>query len=77
MSAIFCRLYELGLSISMAHFIKYGWLRLSQVEDDKNLNFKEKYDEDKEIYTDNLHSCEYYEMPDLKNKFVFLHNRII
>ena len=27
---------------------------LGQIEDDKDLNFKLKYDEDKEIYTDNF-----------------------
>ena len=42
---------------------------LGQIEDDKDLNFKLKYDEDKEIYTDNLHSCEYFEMSDFKNNF--------
>ena len=42
---------------------------LGQIEDDKDLNFKLKYDEDKDIYTDNLHSCEYYEMSDFKNNF--------
>ena len=45
-------------------------LGLDQIEDDKNLNFKTKYDEDNEIYTDIMHSCEYYEMPDIKNKFI-------
>ena len=45
-------------------------LGLGQVEDDKNLDFKEKYDEDNEIYTDNLHSCQYFEMPEIKNKFM-------
>ena len=42
---------------------------LGQIEDDKDLNFKLKYDEDKEIYTDNMHSCEYFEMSDFKNNF--------
>ena len=45
-------------------------LGLDQIEDDKNLNFKTKYDEDNEIYTDVMHSCEYYEMPDFKTKFI-------
>ena len=27
-------------------------------------------DEDEYIYTDNLHSCEYYEIPELKKKFL-------
>ena len=45
-------------------------LGLGQIEDDQNLNFKSKYDEDKEIYTDNLHSCDYYEMSELKTKFL-------
>ena len=42
---------------------------LGQIEDDKNLNFKAKYDEENEIYTNNLHSCEYYEMSEFKNSF--------
>ena len=42
---------------------------MGQIEDDKNLNFKRKYDEEQEIYTDNFHSCDYYEMSELKNKF--------
>ena len=42
---------------------------LGQIEGDKDFNFKLKYDEDKEIYDHDLHTCEYYEMSDLKNKF--------
>ena len=45
-------------------------LELGQVVGDNNYNFKTKYDEDKDIYTDNLHSCEYYEIPELKKKFL-------
>ena len=43
---------------------------LGQIEDDNNLNFKTIYDEDNEIYDDNLHSCAYYEMPEFKNNFI-------
>ena len=42
---------------------------LGQIEDDKNYDFITKYDEDKEIFTENAHSCEYFEMDELKNKF--------
>ena len=45
-------------------------LDLGRVVDDNSYNFKTKYDEDKDIYTDNLHSCQYYEIPELKNKFL-------
>ena len=43
---------------------------LGQLEDDINFNYKHKYDEENEIYTDNLHSCKYFEMPDIKHKFM-------
>ena len=42
---------------------------LGQIEDDKDFDFKMKYDEDKEIYTDDLHSCNYFEISELKNTF--------
>ena len=42
---------------------------LGQIEDDEDYNFKIKYDEDNEIFDDNIHTCEYFEMPELKNKF--------
>ena len=45
-------------------------LGLGHVEDDNNYNFKNIYDEDNEIYTNDSHTCEYYEMPELKNKFL-------
>ena len=45
-------------------------LGLGQIEEDINFNFKHKYDEEKEIFTDNLHSCKHFEMPDIKNKFM-------
>ena len=44
-------------------------ITLGQIEDDINFNFKNKFDDDKEVFTDNLHSCEYYEMDDLRKKF--------
>jgi hypothetical protein len=53
-------------------------LGLGQIEDDLNYNFKHKYDEENEIYTDNLHSCKYFEMPEIKNlKMGFLLIHII
>ena len=42
---------------------------LGQIEEDKNYNFKAMYDEDAEIFDDNLHTCEYFEMSELKQKF--------
>ena len=42
---------------------------LGQIEDDKDFDFKMKYDEDKEIYTNDLHSCNYFEISELKNTF--------
>ena len=45
-------------------------LGLGQIEDDLNYNFKHKYDVENEIYTDNLHSCKYFEMPEIKNQFL-------
>ena len=44
-------------------------ITLGQIEDDINFNFKNKFDDDKEVFTDNLHSCEYYEMDELRKKF--------
>ena len=32
-------------------------LGLGQIEENLDYNFKHKYDEENEIYTDNLHSC--------------------
>ena len=45
-------------------------LTLGQIEEDINYNFKNKYDEDDEIFSDNLQTCKYYEMPELKNEFI-------
>ena len=42
---------------------------LGQIEEDKNYNFKAMYDEDADIFDDNLHTCEYFEMSELKQKF--------
>ena len=35
-------------------------------------NFVKKYDEDNELFSQNIHSCKYYEMDELKK--VFLNN---
>ena len=45
-------------------------LSLGEIEDDNKYNFKNIYDEDNEIFSDNLHSCEYYEMSEFKSKFI-------
>jgi hypothetical protein len=42
---------------------------LGQIEDNENYNFKTKYDEDKEVFTENSHSCEYFEIDELRSKF--------
>ena len=44
-------------------------INLGQIEDNQNYNFKTKYDEDKEVFTENSHSCEYFEIDELKTKF--------
>ena len=45
-------------------------LGLGQIEENLDYNFKHKYDEENEIYTDNLHSCKYFEMPEIINQFM-------
>ena len=42
---------------------------MGQIEDNENYNFKTKYDEDKEVFTENSHSCEYFEIDELRSKF--------
>ena len=44
-------------------------LSIDQIEGDKTYNFITKYDEDNEIISQNMHSCKYYEMEDLKKYF--------
>ena len=44
-------------------------ITLGQIENDKDYNFRSKYDEDNEFFTDNTNSCKYYEVSELKNKF--------
>ena len=43
-------------------------INFGQIENDLNYNFKNKYDEDKEIFDEQLHSCEYYQMDEFKSK---------
>ena len=43
-------------------------INFGQIENDLNHNFKNKYDEDKEIFDEQLHSCEYYQMDEFKGK---------
>ena len=45
-------------------------INLGQIEDNPNYNFKNKYDEENELFSDNFHSCDYYEMGAIKNKFI-------
>ena len=42
---------------------------LGQIENDKNFNFKSKYDEEHEIFHDINNSCKYYDVSELKNNF--------
>ena len=44
-------------------------INLGQIENNQNYNFINKFDEDNEVFADNFHSCEYYEMEDMKNNF--------
>ena len=44
-------------------------ITLGQIENDKNYNFSSKYDEDNDILTNDIDSCKYYEVSELKNKF--------
>ena len=44
-------------------------ITLGQIEDDQDFNFKNKFDEDNEVFSENSHSCNYFEMGDLKSKF--------
>ena len=48
----------------------YSDIGLGQIEDEKDYNFKLKYDEEREIYNDDLHNCDYFEMPELKQKIL-------
>ena len=45
-------------------------INLGQIEDDKRYNFIHKFDEDHEVFADNFHSCEYYEIENMKNNFL-------
>ena len=44
-------------------------INLGQIEEDINYNFKGKFDEDNEVFAENMHTCEYYEIEEFKNKF--------
>ena len=42
---------------------------LGQIEGDKYYNFAKKYDEDNEIFSQNMNSCKYYEMEEISKVF--------
>ena len=42
---------------------------MGQIEDNQNFNFKTIYDEDNEVFVENSHSCEYFEIDEIKHKF--------
>ena len=44
-------------------------ITLGQIKNNQNYNFKNKFDEDNEVFAENMHSCSYFEMDELKNKF--------
>ena len=44
-------------------------ITLGQIENDKTFDFRSKYDEDNELYTNNMDMCRYYESPELKSAF--------
>ena len=44
-------------------------ITLGKIENEKSFNFQSKYDEDNEVFTNNIDSCRYYEVSELKNKF--------
>ena len=43
---------------------------LDQIEDDLNYNFKNKYDEDGDVFDEGAHNCRYYEMSELRKTFI-------
>ena len=38
---------------------------LGQIEGNKDYNFSKKYDEDNEIFSQNMNSCKYYEIEEI------------
>ena len=44
-------------------------ISLGQIRDDLNYNFKNKFDEENEVFAENLHSCNYFELDEMKSKF--------
>ena len=44
-------------------------ITLGQIENDKTFDFRSKYDEDNELYTNNIDLCRYYESSELKSVF--------
>ena len=44
-------------------------INLGQIENDPNYNFKNNYDEDNEVFAENMHSCGYFEMEEMKDNF--------
>ena len=42
---------------------------LGQIEGDKEYNFFRKYDEDEDIFSQNMNSCKYYEMEEISQIF--------
>ena len=43
---------------------------LGQIKNNQSYNFMSKYDEDSEVFGNNSHTCEYYEMDAIKDEFI-------
>ena len=43
---------------------------LGQIEGNKDYNFSKKYDEDNEIFSQNMNSCKYYEIEEISKIFL-------
>ena len=44
-------------------------INLGQIKNNQNYNLKTKFDEDNEVFAENMHSCSYFKMDGLKNKY--------
>ena len=44
-------------------------ISLGEIKDDLSYNFKNKFDEENEVFAENLHSCNYFELDEMKSKF--------
>ena len=47
----------------------YKNLRRMNLQGDKQYNFIRNYDEEGNVFVNNIHSCKYYEMDEVKKQF--------